>query len=243
MLPPIRLLLAACLTLTAGPRLFSQASFDFKTGAAGFTTAYGGADANAWVYGAKAGVESLGAWYLDETQKRVPENFSALVSPVMTVRSSDQVTLTFSHRYSFADKSTPYDGGQVQISVNGEAFVPVSGDAFTANGYNALITGLNVLQKESGFTGMSDGFDKPSYITSSSNLGTFFDGTTIQIRFLAAWDEGLAAGITGGAPNWEISEVTLSNISVPEAPAYAITFGLAALGWACFERSGRRSPL
>ena len=234
--------LAAIAASVAGPTLSAQASFQFKTGAAGFTTVYGGADANAWVYDAKAGVGSLGAWFLEETQKREAENFSALVSPVMTVKNSDHVTLTFSHRYSFADKGTPYDGGQVQISVNGEAFKPVSADAFTANGYNDLITGQNVLQKEFGFTGTSDGFDKPSYITSSSNLGTFFDGTTIQIRFVAAWDESLAAGIAGGVPNWEFSEVTVSNISVPEAPAYAITLGVATLGWACITRSARRSP-
>ena len=132
---------------------------DFASGNGGFTavdsttppTGWGG-----WAYQAANGTwTAKGAPSDAANQCGGPFN-SKLTSPAYTVPVSDEVTLSFTHRYSL--EGDYYDGGQVWISVNGGAFTPVSPDSFTANGYApGTIVGTGILKGQRAFNGDSAG--------------------------------------------------------------------------------------
>ena len=231
-------LFAVISTLTFAPALFAQTTFNFNANNGGFTVISSGPTESIWTYGATAGVGGNGAWYVNGTGSQgIPSN-SSLLSPVLTVSTTGSATLTFNHRYSFEDNSTPYDGGQVQVSVNGGAFTAIPNSSFTTGGYNGTIIGHGVLDNQPGFNGTSSGYANPSYITSSATLGSYFGGDTIRLKFLGAWDEYLV----GPSPNWVIDDVTLTN-AVPEPSFYAGVLGLLVLASAVTRRRrGRPSP-
>lgn len=130
---------------------------------------------------------------------------SKLTSPAYVIPQADEVTLNFTHRYSF--EGDGYDGGQVWISVNGGAFTAVPAENFTANGYAAVtIQGNGILNGQRAFNGDSTGFASGAYITSSALLGTFNQNDTIVVQFVGAWDE--CSGGTG-QPSWAIKSLQL----------------------------------
>ncbi|HOK76373.1 MAG TPA: immunoglobulin domain-containing protein [Verrucomicrobiota bacterium] len=154
-----------------------------------------------WVYNATAG-----QWAADggEDACTGPYN-SKLTSPAYVVPVSDEVTLSFTHRYSF--ESDLWDGGQVRISVNGGPFTPVSPDNFTANGYaEGLIQGSGILNGQRAFNGDSPGYASGQFITSSVILGKFNQNDTIAIQFVGAWDDCS----TGSKPGWVIKSLQLA---------------------------------
>lgn len=155
----------------------------------------------AWTY-----VATNGAWSANGADANCGGPFnSKLTSPAYTVPQSDEVTLTFTHRYSF--EGGLWDGGQVRISVNGGAFTPVSPDNFTANGYAAEnIIGTGVLNGQRGFNGDSAGYST-GFITSSVVLGTFSQNDTIAVQFVGAWDECSGGTYT---PSWQIQSLQLT---------------------------------
>ena len=140
---------------------------------------------------------------------------SRLTSPAITVPVSDEVTLTFTHRYSFeADR---WDGGQVLISVNGGAFTPVDPANFTANGYPAgLIQGNGVLKDLRAFHDDSPGYAAGDFITSSVILGAFTKNDTIAVQFLGGWDDCSS----GSHPSWTISNMSLDYGTAPRASTF-----------------------
>jgi len=118
---------------------------------------------------------------------------------------SDEVTLSFTHRYSF--EGDYYDGGQVWFSVNGGAFTPVSPANFTANGYaSGNIQGTGILNGQRAFNGDSAGYATTNFITSSVILGTFNQNDTIAVQFVGAWDECYGPS----APAWVIKNLQLT---------------------------------
>jgi len=154
-----------------------------------------------WVYSATAG-----QWAADggEDACTGPYN-SKLTSPAYVVPVTDEVTLSFTHRYSF--ESDLWDGGQVRISVNGGPFTPVSPDNFTANGYaQGLIQGSGILNGQRAFNGDSPGYASGQFITSSVILGKFNQNDTIAIQFVGAWDDCS----TGSKPGWVIKSLQLA---------------------------------
>ena len=130
---------------------------------------------------------------------------SRLNSPAYTVPQTDEVTLSFTHRYAF--ESGYWDGGQVRISVNGGAFTPVAADSFSANGYAAgNMAGAGILNGQRAFNGTSTGYTNGTFITSSAILGTFNQNDKIVVQFVGAWDEcGVAA-----RPGWVVKQVQLA---------------------------------
>ncbi|MBI2929720.1 MAG: immunoglobulin domain-containing protein [Verrucomicrobia bacterium] len=151
-------------------------------------------DATSGLWAAEGSVDGCGG----------PYN-SRLTSPAYVLPATDEVTLTFSHRYSFeADR---WDGGQVRISVNGGAFTPVSPDNFTANGYPpGLIQGSGVLNGLRVFHEDSPGYANGEFITSSVILGSFNKNDTIAVQWLGGWDDCA----TGSHPSWVLKDVKLA---------------------------------
>ena len=140
---------------------------------------------------------------------------SQLNSPAYTVPQTEDVTLTFSHRYSF--EGSLWDAGQVRISVNGGAFTPVNPDNFTANGYAVgNIIGTGPILGQRAFNGDSPGYAAGTFITSSVILGSFNKNDTIVVQFLGAWDEGTVST----APNWAIKSVQLAYGKAPQAATF-----------------------
>lgn len=128
-----------------------------------------------------------------------------ITSPVLTVPAAGSVELSFTHRYSFEYGGTAYDGGAVMYSVNGAAFLPLTADAFSAQGYDRPIEGNNILSGMSAFNGDSNGFSTGSYVTSVAAVPGLAAGDKLRVRFVGAWDEGTRATVA----NWEISRVSL----------------------------------
>jgi hypothetical protein len=130
--------------------------------------------------------------------------YSRLISRPLTVPSTGPVTLKFKHRYFLEDA---WDGGALYISVNGAEPTYVEPGAFTANGYDGLLTGdtwvSTVFVGKQVFTGKSAGYDDPALIESVANLGSLTAGDTVVVEFRGGWDDAYFEAGT----NWEISTV------------------------------------
>jgi len=129
---------------------------------------------------------------------------SRLTSPAYTVPEDGDVTLSFTHRYSF--EGDYYDGGQVWVSVNGGDFTPVFADDFLANGYApGNIIGNGVLNGKRAFNGDSPGYAEGQMITSTVILGSFNANDTVAVQFVGGWDD--CWGPEG--PGWFIQDLEL----------------------------------
>jgi hypothetical protein len=188
---------------------------DFADGDGGYTVDTQGTPPGPWEYDstdkiwtAKNGNDACG-----------DPNSSMLISGNYVAPQDDEVTLSFVHRYSF---EPTWDGGAVQVSVNGGPFTDVPPTSFAANGYSDTVVGNGIMNGKMAFTGDSSGYGSTNFITSKALLGDFKKGDTIAVRFVAAWDECS----TGSIPNWQIKYVALSF----GRAASASTFQIAASG-------------
>lgn len=175
---------------------------DFSTGDGGYTVVNTTpAPPGPWVYSA-----ADGQWVADGSEDACtgPYN-SALNSPAYVVPQTDEVTLSFTHRYSF--EGDLWDAGQVYISVNGGAFTLVPAEAFSANGYaEGNIVGTGIANGERAFNGNSPGYATTNFITSSAVLGNFNQNDTLVVQFVGVWDECSS----GSHPSWVIKHVQLA---------------------------------
>ncbi len=141
---------------------------------------------------------------------------SRLTTPAYVVPQADEVTLSFTHRFSF--EGGLYDGGQVRLSVNGGEFTPVPASAFTANGYTeGNIIGNGILLGQRAFNGDSTGFASGAFITSTAVLGSFKASDTIAVQFVGGWDECSGAS----QPSWAIRRLQLAFGRAPTASTFA----------------------
>jgi hypothetical protein len=202
-------------------------SEDFSGGDGGFTVTNVGAVENPWAY------DAAGFWSTGGSENVGSPTSSSLVSPVLTTTVGGPTTLTFSHRHSFELDTVVWDGGAVQISVNGGAYAPVPGSAFTSNGYGDVVEGNNALIGLEAFVGVSPGYANGELITSVAELGDLAAGDTVSIAFLGAWDEFARAT----PPNWVVSSVSVT--SVPEPGTLAL--GLVAMAFAAMQVRRRRA--
>ena len=140
-----------------------------------------------------------------------------LTLPTITMTNNGGVSLTFAHRYSFEgfneSDGTPYDGGQIRLSVNGGPYATVPAANFSTNGYLSPIMGnINTnISNTAGWVNMawvgeSTNYSTGYYLTSIASLGFFKAGDTISIQFLTSWDDCSE----GNEPNWEIDSIQLN---------------------------------
>jgi uncharacterized repeat protein (TIGR01451 family) len=125
-------------------------------------------------------------------------------SPVFTVNGSGNLTLSFEHQWAFeADGGGNYDGGVVEISVNGGAFVDL-GNSATAGGYTGpLITyagNLNPLAGRQAFVKSSAG------VVTTTISRAIAPGSTVQVRFRMGSDN---AGEGGG---WLVDNIAFGGV-------------------------------
>jgi len=124
-----------------------------------------------------------------------------LTSPVVTVNGSGSVNMQFDHSYSFEfDASANYDGGVVEMSVNGGAWTDIGASAY--NGTLATYAGnVNPLAGRPAFVKNSAG------TIHTSLTQAIAPGSTVQFRFRIGTDGGV------GADGWQIDNIALSGIS------------------------------
>ena len=110
--------------------------------------------------------------------------------------------LSFSNNY---DAETGWDGGVLEISVNGAPYQDIlaAGGSFNTGGYSGVLgASASTLANRSAWTGSSTGF-----ITTNVNLPASAAGQNIKLRFRFASDDNTAG--TG----WRIDNVTISEPS------------------------------
>jgi len=133
-------------------------------------------------------------------------NVSYLVSPTNSVTTAGVLKLTFSHRYSFERDTVNWDGGAVEVSINGGPWVYVPAVQFEQNGYNGVVQSADALVGKQAFIGNSAGH--PAYITSSCLLAGANPGDKVDVRFVAAYDNNTTGNLTPSG--WQITSVQLS---------------------------------
>jgi uncharacterized repeat protein (TIGR01451 family) len=129
---------------------------------------------------------------------------NALLSPAIPIISST-AQLTFRHSINTYYYYSYYDGGVLEISTNGGAFVDIiaAGGSFVANGYSAtLYTGYgNPLGGRMAWSGYSGGFR-----TTIVNLPATAAGQNVQLR----WRFG-SSYYYGGSGGWYIDTVSVTD--------------------------------
>jgi len=112
-----------------------------------------------------------------------------------------------------------FDGGNVQLSVDGGEFAPIAGAAYVENGPDVLTSepagNTSPLAGQDGFTGTNPGHAFGSWGTSVVDLDAagVEPGSTVQVRFAIGRD-GCGAGVDGSG--WYVDNVELvSCMAIP----------------------------
>jgi hypothetical protein len=127
----------------------------------------------------------------------------ALVSPVMTVDGSGSVNIQWDHTWNFEfDGGGNYDGGVVEMSVNGGAWADIGVGG--TNSYNGTILNQgptsNPLGGRPGFVANSPGSVHTTLVQAVA------PGSTVQIRFRLASDQIF------GAAGWQIDNIAFTGV-------------------------------
>jgi hypothetical protein len=118
-----------------------------------------------------------------------------LLSPVFTVDGSGSMNLQFDHSWSF--EAPNFDGGVVEMSVNGGAWTDIGGPAY--NGTLTNYTGnLNPLRTRPAFIGTGSAH--------ASLTQAIAPGSTVRIRFRFGSDNA------AGAPGWNIDNIAFTGV-------------------------------
>jgi hypothetical protein len=209
-----------------GARNLGMVTFSFKLGVATNTMIlaenFDGVVAPALPIGWTTSTTGAGmGWLTSTSQVDTPPNAafdadsafvsdSSLISPLVKIGSALS-QLTFRHFY---DTESGYDGGVLEISINGATFTDIlsAGGDFVTHGYNQTIPTCcgNPLGGRLAWSGNSGGF-----VTTAANLPPAASGQSIQLRWRLGSDSSM--GIVG----WYVDTVTLTQ------PGYACCTGPA----------------
>jgi hypothetical protein len=197
---------------------------DFNSNGAGFniTTALNvGGAGTAWTYLSSSAVcagGSGGCWTIPDY---IRESDQRLTTPLFTAIGA--TFLAFDHTFKLENT---FDGGVVEISVNGGAFTDVTTlyGPFSGEGYTPTISSisLNPIGGRPAFTGVNTG-GFGVYVNSGLTLA-LNNGDSFQLLWRMGTDSSLEAVPPNG---WRLDNVNISSIvSVPEPE----TNGMALLG-------------
>ena len=153
-------------------------------------------------------------WALSTTQRDTLPNAAFASSPgdisdnrLLSVAfpvAATNAQLTFRHNYEFELDREPFDGGVLEISINGGAFTDLitAGGAFNTNGYDGVLSTLyqNPLAGRSAWTGSSAGF-----ITTTVTLPMTAAGSSVRLQ----WRLGTDA--TVGKTGWYVDTLSLTD--------------------------------
>jgi hypothetical protein len=122
-----------------------------------------------------------------------------LTSPLMTVDGSGSVNVQFDHSWAFEfDSSGNFDGGVVEMSVNGGAWTDVGGPAY--NGTLVNYSGnLNPLKTRQAFVKSGSG-----HVSLTQAVAP---GSTVRVRFRFGSDNA------AGADGWRIDNIAFTGVA------------------------------
>ncbi len=131
-----------------------------------------------------------------------------LTSPVLNIASAS-AQLTFRHRFAFEFFSTTYyDGGVLEISINGGAFTGIlaAGGSFVTGGYVGTVSSSfsSPIAGQQAWAANSAGY--PAFMTTTVNLPAAVAGQPIRLRWRFGADSDVAS--TG----WWVDDVTITDV-------------------------------
>jgi hypothetical protein len=147
-------------------------------------------------------------WHVDDPNAGSDQR---VMSPVFTVDGSGSVNVQFDHTWSFEfDASANYDGGVIEMQVNGGAWTDVGGLA-TGPNYNGTLVNyagnVNPLKT------------RPAFVKTGSAHTSITQavapGSTVRIRFRFGSDS------SAGAPGWFVDNIAFTG--VVETPFGTVT--------------------
>lgn len=217
---------ALCEGANAGLAIFYEG---FESGLGGFTTSFTTSSAG-WVNrqwqqvaapGGRPGHAAFGIDY-QGGNCNTATNQSGIIrieSPVITIPAgtTGNLAMAFDHYIALEDT---WDGGNIKFSINGQPWTEVPPTAFTANGYNNVLTAssagsTNPMAGQFAFTGTDQGSVTGSWGQSQINLSAagigLAAGNTIRFRFEVGTD------ICGGAEGWYVDDIRVFTCAVTPA--------------------------
>lgn len=131
-------------------------------------------------------------WHVDNAGNPSDQR---LVSPVFTVDGSGSMNLQFDHSWSF--EAPDFDGGVIEMSVNGGAWTDIGGPAY--NGTLVNYTGnLNPLKTRPAFIGSGSG-----HVSLTQAIAP---GSTVRVRFRFGSDNA------AGGPGWNVDNIAFTGV-------------------------------
>lgn len=132
----------------------------------------------------------------------------ALVTPSLSVPAGSRFTFAFDHAFDFeADLLAQYDGGVIEVSVDGGAWTDAATFGATfSGGYNATLQANN----RRGYGGASAGV-----LHETLDFGSLLAGHSVRLRFV------LVSDALGGGTGWSVDNVVVSGAGTPFAAVTA----------------------
>lgn len=228
----ILLVLAGGLVVSLAGAQQSNVFSENNDGTTNQLTASAGTGPGGWTLQSNSAVAHSGSGYwTSDDPSQISDYY--LTTPTLTYTSAytGPLSLSFWHQFDF---ESGFDGGVVEVSVNGGAFGDIGPSSFTLNGYNGSIDPnfSSPIAGRQAFTGTSPGFTptgKTGWINSAAHISGLTAGNTFQVRFRSTSDASL------GATGWYVDDVNITATTVPE-PASIAMFGV---GLAAFLRRRR----
>ena len=205
---------------------------NFDGGAAGWTAAANGGD-NPWELGTPAKTFMNGAYSgsnawvtkLVGPYSSVANSDAVVVSPQIDLTSATNPVLRFKHKFD-TDADPDYDGGVVEISVNGGPWTRLNSATGTGANFNTATSyawynnasGLGTLGSNK-FNGICSGYssaDGNGWIESATPLTGAAGQSNVKVRF-RFWAD--AFGVDEG---WEFDDIEIVDVVTPTTPASAV---------------------
>jgi hypothetical protein len=175
--------------------LASTATETVEHTASPFTISYNNAFANLKPWGRKETAALQHVFHVDDA---AGPNDQYLTSPVFTVDGSGSMNVQFDHSWSFEfDGGGKYDGGVIEMSVNGGAYTDIGTPAYNGT---LLNSGVNALKGRPAFVASSGG------TVHTSLTQAIAPGSTVQVRFRFGSDEA------AGAPGWDVDNIAFTGV-------------------------------
>ena len=191
---------------TSGTAIVTAAeNFDSVTAPtlpAGWTATNATGPAPLWVTSTTSPSSAPNALFVDDPAVVSDKRIESPAYPI----SSSSAQLTFRHTYSFEGTTTFFDGGVLEVSIDGGAFVdvtsPTAGGTFLTGGYTGAISSSfsNPIGGRQGWGGANAG-GFGTYITTTVQFGPALAGKTARFR----WRMGSDTTATG--LGWRVDNV------------------------------------
>ncbi|HJL14419.1 MAG TPA: M36 family metallopeptidase [Sandaracinaceae bacterium LLY-WYZ-13_1] len=139
---------------------------------------------------------------------------TAVTLPEVTASATDPLVLWFEHRYDFeADEDTLWDGGVVEVSLDGGVSWQDASD-WVSPGYDGALSDRadNPLSLRDAYSGTNP--SSPDADVVRLDFGTALAGERVRFRFRIGTDQA------AGAPGWEIDDVTITGADALAFPGH-----------------------